>query len=173
MRIGGHQTPKHQGGLFHGERRWDAGITKRHMERLLDTLGLTECSGEPFRHGGFARIDSQWWLRGSRQSFHWQKMCPESKSDWCTRLRPQGFLDSAVSQTPVFCLAKTVESTCPLWSPVRNADIRSSLLTHTSLFSPGKGTVYSSLSATPLDFYDHRMSPLALCQLQLGLTEYS
>ena len=36
----------------------------------LDTVGLTECSAEPFRHGGFARIDFQLWQRGSRQSSH-------------------------------------------------------------------------------------------------------
>ena len=107
-------------------------IEMRHVERqgnVLDTVGLTECSAEPFRHGGFARIDSQLWLRGSRQFFHWQKRCRESKSDGCTRRRRQDFPGLAVFQTRVFCLAKTVESTCPLWSPVRNADIRSSLLT--------------------------------------------
>ena len=114
----------------------------QHVERHGNMVwvghqgGLTECSAEPFRHGGFARIDFRLWLRGSRQFFHWQKMCPESKSDGCTRLRPQGFPGLAVFQTPVFCLAKTVESTCPLWSPVRNADIRSSLLTQTH-FSSG------------------------------------
>ena len=82
-------------------------------------------------------------------------MCPESKSDGCTRLRPQGFQGSVAAQTPVFCLARTAESTCPLWSPGRNADIRTSLLMHTSL------QPWQRHSLTPFDFYNHRMSPLA------------
>ena len=143
-------------------------IEMRHVERqgnVLDTVGLTECSAEPFRHGGFARIDSQLWLRGSRQFFHWQKTCRESKSDGCTRLRPQDFPGLAVFQTPVFCLAKTVESTCPLWSPVRNADIRSSLLTTSAL-----AKAMLELTVTPFDgFYNHRMFATFL----LALTEYS